>query len=91
VFTLQENPELIVACGWWSFRKTLYGGDLAPGQKPARRDLLTERASIRAIFTHPDWARQGLGTMMMPIVRRLRGGRVFEVGDGEHVDRSGIV
>ncbi|XTI93192.1 acyl-CoA N-acyltransferase [Cenococcum geophilum] len=65
VFTLQESPELIVACGWWSFRKTLYGGDLAPGQKPARRDLLTERASIRAIFTHPDWARQGLGTMMM--------------------------
>lgn len=65
VLTLQENPEQIVACGGWSFCKTLYGGDLAPGREPARRDLLTERASIHAIFTHPDWARQGLGTMMI--------------------------
>jgi hypothetical protein len=54
VLTLQENPELIVACGGWSFRKTLYGGDLAPSRKPARQDPPTERASIRAIFTHPD-------------------------------------
>ena len=65
VLTLQENPELIVACGGWSFRKTLYGSDLVPGRKSARQDPLTERASIRAIFTHPDWTRQGLGTMMM--------------------------
>lgn len=65
MLALQENPELIVVCGGWSFRKTLYGGDLAPGRKPARQDPLAERASIRAIFTHPDWTRQGLGTMMM--------------------------
>jgi GNAT superfamily N-acetyltransferase len=29
------------------------------------RDPATDRASIRAIFTSPDYARQGLGTMMM--------------------------
>ena len=65
VLTLQENPELIVACGGWSFRNTLYGGDLATGRKPARRDPLTERASIRAVFMHPGWARQGLRTITM--------------------------
>ena len=32
---------------------------------PEARDPARERASIRAIFTHPDWARKGLGTMMM--------------------------
>jgi GNAT superfamily N-acetyltransferase len=32
---------------------------------PASRDPATDRASIRAIFTSPRWARRGLGTMMM--------------------------
>jgi GNAT superfamily N-acetyltransferase len=32
---------------------------------PEKRNPETDRASIRAIFTHPDYARQGLGTMMM--------------------------
>ena len=32
---------------------------------PAKRNPLTDRASIRAIFTSPSFARRGLGTMMM--------------------------
>jgi ribosomal protein S18 acetylase RimI-like enzyme len=32
---------------------------------PAKRNPATDRASIRAIFTSPDYARRGLGTMMM--------------------------
>lgn len=32
---------------------------------PEKRDPAVDRASIRAIFTHPEWARRGLGTMMM--------------------------
>jgi len=32
---------------------------------PEKRDPAVERASIRAIFTSPDYARRGLGTMMM--------------------------
>lgn len=60
-----SSPSTISACGGWSFRRTLYGADTAPGRKPEARDPKKERASIRAIFTHPDWARKGLGTMMM--------------------------
>ena len=60
-----DSPSTICACGGWSFRRTLYGADSAPGRMPEARDPKTERASIRAIFTHPDWARRGLGTMMM--------------------------
>ncbi|KAH8730385.1 acyl-CoA N-acyltransferase, partial [Phaeosphaeriaceae sp. PMI808] len=61
------QPHTISACGGWSFRKTLYGGDAAPTllRMPEKRDPAIDRASIRAIFTHPDWARRGLGTMMM--------------------------
>ncbi|KAH4061671.1 hypothetical protein HBI70_199210 [Parastagonospora nodorum] len=62
-----SQPQTICACGGWSFRKTLYGGDSAPSplRMPEKRNPETDRASIRAIFTHPDYARQGLGTMMM--------------------------
>ncbi|KAF2803498.1 acyl-CoA N-acyltransferase [Mytilinidion resinicola] len=59
------QPEVIAAAGGWSFRKTLYGGDRAPGRLPARRDPATDRASIRAIFTHPEWSRRGLGSKML--------------------------
>lgn len=61
------SPSTISACGGWSFRQTLYGGSNAPStlRMPAKRNPATDRASIRAIFTHPDFARQGLGTMMM--------------------------
>ncbi|KAF2639237.1 hypothetical protein P280DRAFT_470615, partial [Massarina eburnea CBS 473.64] len=61
------SPYTIAACGGWSFRRTLYGADTAPNhlRLPEKRDPEKERASIRAIFTHPDWARKGLGTMMM--------------------------
>lgn len=59
------SPDVIGACGGWSFRRTLYGADSAPNRLPEARDPKVERASIRAIFTHPEWARRGLGTMMM--------------------------
>ncbi|KAF2873052.1 acyl-CoA N-acyltransferase [Massariosphaeria phaeospora] len=58
-------PLTICACGGWSFRRTLYGADTAPGRMPEARDPRTERASVRAIFTHPEWVRRGLGTMVM--------------------------
>ncbi|UPX15794.1 uncharacterized protein EKO05_0006233 [Ascochyta rabiei] len=62
-----HSPSTIAACGGWSFRQTLYGGNNAPSslRMPAKRDPAVDRASIRAIFTAPVFARQGLGTMVM--------------------------
>jgi ribosomal protein S18 acetylase RimI-like enzyme len=37
---------------------------------PEKRDPAVDRASIRAIFTSPDYARRGLGTMMMRYCER---------------------
>ena len=55
----------IVACGGWSKRKTLYGGD----QFAAREDSLLEpardAAKIRAFFVHPAWARRGIGGLIL--------------------------
>jgi GNAT superfamily N-acetyltransferase len=60
-----SKPDLIVGCGGWSFRKTLFGSDHGPHREKALLDPATEPAKIRAIFVHPDWARQGLGTLIL--------------------------
>jgi GNAT superfamily N-acetyltransferase len=43
----------------------LFGADLAPGREPELLDPLTDRAKVRAIFVHPDFARQGLGSLIL--------------------------
>jgi GNAT superfamily N-acetyltransferase len=55
----------IVACGGWSKRGTLYGGDQCSGREDSRLDPARDAAKIRAFFVHPDWARQGLGSLVL--------------------------
>jgi GNAT superfamily N-acetyltransferase len=55
----------IVACGGWSKRKTLYGGDQFAGREDALLDPAKDAAKIRAFFVHPEWARLGIGTMIL--------------------------
>lgn len=55
----------IVACGGWSKRKTLYGGDQFAGREDSLLDPQRDAAKIRAFFVHPRWARQGIGSMML--------------------------
>ncbi len=59
------HPEILVASGGWSYRATLFGGDAGPGRKPAVLDPAHDAAKIRAIFVHPEWVRQGLGTLIL--------------------------
>jgi GNAT superfamily N-acetyltransferase len=59
-----KNPE-IVACGGWSKRKTLYGGDQFAAREDSPLDPSKEAAKIRAFFVHPAWARQGIGSMIL--------------------------
>ena len=62
----QLSPApLIVGCGGWSKRKTLYGGDQWTGREAALLDPQNDAAKIRAFFVHPSWARRGIGTMIL--------------------------
>ena len=60
----QADP-VIVACGGWSQRKTLYGGDQFAGREDSRLDPSRDAAKIRAFFVHPKYARQGIGSMIL--------------------------
>jgi GNAT superfamily N-acetyltransferase len=58
------KPE-IVACGGWSKRKTLYGGDQYAQREDSLLDPARDAAKIRAFFVHPGWARRGIGTRIL--------------------------
>ncbi|WP_254061613.1 GNAT family N-acetyltransferase [Granulicella sp. L60] len=60
-----EGGEL-AGCGGWSYRKTLYGGDHQVEKiAPERLDPKVDAAKVRAIFVHPQFARQGLGSLIL--------------------------
>jgi GNAT superfamily N-acetyltransferase len=56
---------IIVGCGGWSKRKTLYGGDQWTGREAALLDPQHDAATIRAFFIHPSWTRRGIGTLIL--------------------------
>ena len=61
----------IVGCGGWSKRKTLYGASHYENSRDGRElDPQTEAAKIRAFFIHPNWARKGIGTMILAACER---------------------
>ena len=73
----------IVGCGGWSKRKTLYGSDHWTGREDALLDPLRDAAKIRAFFIHPDWARRGVGSMILQACEdaaRSAGFARFEMG-----------
>lgn len=55
----------IIACGGWSKRKTLYGGDQYVGREDSLLEPAHDAAKIRAFFVHPDWARKGIGSLIL--------------------------
>jgi len=80
------NPQtrlMIVGCGGWSKHKTLYGSDHWTGREDALLDPLRDAAKIRAFFIHPDWARRGVGSMILKACEdaaRSAGFARFEMG-----------
>ncbi len=60
-----EDGDAIIACGGWSMRGTLFGGDRAKAGPDPLLDPATDAARIRAFFVAPERARQGLGRLLM--------------------------
>ena len=64
-YLVAEVDGMLVGCGGWSRRKTLFGSDRAASRESGTLDPTTEPAKIRAFFVHPDWARRGVGQAIL--------------------------
>jgi GNAT superfamily N-acetyltransferase len=63
-FVVEADGQL-AACGGWSKRRTLYGGDQAVNREDSLLDPSHDAARIRAFFVHPSFARRGIGTQLL--------------------------
>ena len=63
-----ERDGRIAGCGGWSWRSTLYGGDTSiVDREPRALDPANEPARIRAMYTDPDFVRQGVGKLVIKL------------------------
>jgi GNAT superfamily N-acetyltransferase len=75
--------SVLVGCGGWSKRKTLFGSDHADVREPELLDPQVDAAKIRAFFIHPEWARRGIGSRILEACEnaaRAGGFARFEMG-----------
>jgi GNAT superfamily N-acetyltransferase len=64
-FVVETDSGELVACGGWSRRRTLFGGDAGSGRDESRLDPRIDAARIRAFFVDPRHARRGLGRSIL--------------------------
>jgi GNAT superfamily N-acetyltransferase len=60
-----EYEGALAGCGGWSRRATMYGGDHTVGRSDAPLDPRTDAARVRAMYTHPAFARRGVGRLVL--------------------------
>jgi GNAT superfamily N-acetyltransferase len=64
-YFVAEIDGQMAGSGGWSRRATLYGGDHSAGRDARLLDPQTEAARVRAMYTHPDFTRRGVGRAVL--------------------------
>lgn len=64
-YFLVEIDGTVAGCGGWSRRATLYGGDNSTGRDATLLDPAIDPARVRAMYTHPNFARRGVGRRVL--------------------------
>ena len=64
-YFVAENSGILIGCGGWSRRKTLFGGDQYSARDAGYLDPQSEPAKIRAFFIHPAHARKGIARAIL--------------------------
>lgn len=82
-FAAISDDGIIVGCGGWSFRQTLYGSDGVSGKNDQELDPARDAARIRAFFIKPGWERRGIGGQILHACEKeaaAKGFTHFELG-----------
>ena len=66
-FAIEEAGQ-IIGCGGWSLRATLHGGDHSAAlRNAALLDPAQDEARVRAMYTHPQFTRRGIGRLVLSL------------------------
>ncbi len=65
-FVVEWNGE-VAGCGGWSRRATLYGNSASAGRDSRLLDPAREPARVRGMYTHPAFARRGVGWLILSL------------------------
>ena len=79
-FVIEDNGEL-AGCGGWSRRATLYGSDSTPGRSPELLDPTKDPARVRAMYTHPEHTRKGVGRLIMQLCEEAAKAEGFKTAE----------
>ncbi len=60
-----EGGSDFIACGGWSRRRAVYGGDRERAGEDGELNPQTDAARVRAFFVHPAWERRGIGRRLL--------------------------
>jgi GNAT superfamily N-acetyltransferase len=70
-FVAETVDGRLAGCGGWSKRKTLYGASRYSQSRDSELlDPTRDAAKIRAFFIHPEFARKGIGTLILETCER---------------------
>ncbi|MCU1327233.1 MAG: acetyltransferase family protein [Bryobacterales bacterium] len=64
-YLLAELDGKLVGCGAWSRRNNRFGGDNVAGKDDNLLEPGRDAARIRSFFIHPDFARRGIGSVIL--------------------------
>ena len=79
-FVVEENGYL-AGCGGWSRRATLYGSDHADGRDDNLLDPTSDPARFRAMYTHPNFVRRGIGRLILRVSEAAAAAEGFTRGE----------
>ena len=80
---VHNRQSVLVGCGGWGKRRTLYGGDHTVGRDDSFSNPAVDAARIRAMYTHPSWVRRGIASLLLELgesAARNAGFRRIELG-----------
>ena len=72
-----EADGALAGCGGWSRRATLFGGDHSAGRDAHLLDPRVDAARVRAMYTHPDFTRRGIGRLVLTLCERAAAAEGF--------------